>query len=439
MNRLMSFILKISFLAVHAAYAVSVDENIPTTTLSNGLEFPLVGLGVGNLQHELIESQIADAIGEDMKYRLVDTAHASHNENLIFDGVREGHLPTSYSNGESIHVITKVWYTHLGYERTKLSVRESLAELNSPDIQVHVLIHWPRCRDDIPWMNCESEEDLLPDYVKEAGPPPHLDKENAFKESWRALEDIYLEKISLGRNLPSVASIGVSNFFLADLKNLIPDSRVVPHIMQGNVWSFLFEPRLLYYCFQQKIHFQAYNVMNGIFNRRDVAPFAFASLQNIAKELSDRSDFEYSPAQVLLKWLVQNDVSVIPRTRDHGHLQENSAVSIASMPKLSTSEEDRVVGAVRALFEGKDLVQPQASFVNSIEDRVVHLFWKGSNGKESPVRTDLSPGETYRTFTHTGHIFVAYDESQTQRREFEIKADYGQVEQFHIDELFEEL
>lgn len=424
----------LAFLPASSARA----ENIPTTTLSNGQEFPLVGLGVGNLQHELIESQISNGIGEGMKYRLIDTAHASHNEKLIFDGVRQG-LSSSDTKGANIHVITKVWYTHLGYERTKLSVRESLEQLNSPDISVHIMIHWPRCRDDIPWMNCESEEELLPDYVKEAGPPPHLDKDNAFKESWRALEDIYLGEVSLGKNMPSIASIGVSNFDLADLKALIPGSRVVPHMMQGNVWSYIFEPRLLLYCFQMNIHFQAYNVMNGIFYRYDAAPLAFTSLQDIGRDLSDGSGHEYTPAQVLLKWLVQNNISVIPRTRDHGHLQENSAVSLASMPNLSSVQEEKVVTAVRALFEGKDLIQPQAAFLNGIEDGIVHLFWKDRDGEEVPVQTDLSPGETFRTYTHTGHVFVVYDDTQTQRREFEIKADYGQVEQIHIEELFDEL
>jgi hypothetical protein len=67
------------------------------------------------------------------------------------------------------------------------------------------------------------------------------------------------------------------------------------------------------------------------------------------------------------------------------------------------------------------------------------LFWKDHDGEEVPVQTDLSPGETFRTYTHTGHVFVVYDDTQTQRREFEIKADYGQVEQIHIEELFDEL
>ena len=72
-----------------------------------------------------------------------------------------------------LHVVTKVWYTHLGYGRTKLAVEEMLAGLNGC-CEVTMLIHWPRCRDDISWMHCEEEEAYLPQRVKDAGPPPCL-------------------------------------------------------------------------------------------------------------------------------------------------------------------------------------------------------------------------------------------------------------------------
>jgi len=75
-------------------------------------------------------------------------------------------------------------------------------------------------------MECEKEEGNLPEYVKDAGPPPHLDKTNAWKNSWRALEDMYMEheerRINDTKNSisggPYLESIGVSNFELEDMK-----------------------------------------------------------------------------------------------------------------------------------------------------------------------------------------------------------------------------
>merc|ERR1712161_16620 len=89
--------------------------------------------------------------------------------------------------------------THLGYERTKLAVRDILNNLKGLGdkknvIKVHILLHWPRCYDDVKWMNCEDEEKNLPDRIKNAGPAPHLDPDNAFIESWNALEEFYTDE-----------------------------------------------------------------------------------------------------------------------------------------------------------------------------------------------------------------------------------------------------
>jgi len=91
-------------------------------------------------------------------------------------------------------------------------------------------------------MKCEQEEEQLPLAVKKAGPPPHLAKDTAFVESWRALEDIFLGKVNFGKDLPKVASIGVSNFALDDFKALeeAESFRLAPMILQvcrNNVWS----------------------------------------------------------------------------------------------------------------------------------------------------------------------------------------------------------
>ena len=205
------------------------DDDILWTQLSNGVDFPMVGFGVGNLQHELISDQITKALASDKKTNLIDTAHASRNEEIVLKGIAKG---LKGSKATEVHVITKVWYTHLGYERTKISVRESLEALKNPNIKVHILIHWPRCNDEIPWMDCLEEEKALPPEVKKAGRPPHEYKDTAFLDSWAALEDIYLGKVSLGKGLPKIESIGVSNFALDDFKALEKTQRVSPHILQ---------------------------------------------------------------------------------------------------------------------------------------------------------------------------------------------------------------
>ena len=79
--------------------------------------------------------------------------------------------------------------------------------------------------------------------------------------------------------------------------------------------------------------FQAFNVVNGVFYARDFedAPNAILALNDIKDDLTTRGSGDYTLPQILFKWLVQNDVSVIPRTSNEERLSENSAISIASI------------------------------------------------------------------------------------------------------------
>lgn len=406
----------------------ALEDDIPQTTLHGGQAFPLVGYGVGNLQHELIESRVGD--GMDMHYRLIDTAHASNNEDLINLGVKER---LTNSPDVEVHVVTKVWYTYLGYERTKIAVKESLELLESPNIRVHMLLHWPRCRDDIPWMQCEEEEEALPQEVKDAGPPPHLNKENAFKESWRALEDIFSGEVNLGEGLPKLESIGVSNFKLEDLKLLAETSRVTPHLLQDNVWSYVFDPFLVSYCHENEIHYQAYNVMNGIVNQAEFAPVAFDALDRIAQVLGkDGAGEQITVAQVILKWLNQHGVSTIARTKMQNHMAENSPTIIGSIPDLNEEVEEQVEQAIAALLKREDLERPSVTFVNK-HSEILHIFWFSHHSQEVAVKEGLEPGESFETGTTKGHVFVAYDESKSQRREFTVGVSYNQNEKIHIE------
>lgn len=411
----------------------SLEDDIPRVKLSDGQDFPLVGLGVGNLQHELLEKQIVDAM--EFKYRLLDTGHASNNEHIIAAAIKKG---LESAPDTEMHVVTKVWYTHLGYERTKISVRESLERLNLPNIRVHIMIHWPRCRDDIEWMDCEAEEAALPKAVKDAGPPPHLDRDHAFKESWSALEDIFLGKISLGKGLPKVESIGVSNFDLDDLKALEEGARVIPHVLQHNVWHFLYDPDLMEYLNVHKIHFQAFNVMNGILGNRHGSPNAAASLDHIVDHLSGDTEHTITThAQVILKWLIQNKVSVIPRTSKHDHLSDMAPLVIASMSDFDEHEQGMVASAAKALILGRDFETPaRVSFVNKHNSLLHFFWWNEEENKEIPVKI-LAPGESWDTYTGKGHRFIAYNTAKTHGRHFEVEVGQGELQEIHVTGLDE--
>jgi diketogulonate reductase-like aldo/keto reductase len=412
---------------------VTFEDGVPLVHLANNNKVPLVGLGVGNLRHELIPIMVAEGLQYDKRIRLIDTAHASNNEHLVAEGINKGVEKLGKEEKVEVHVVTKVWYTHLGYERTKLSVEESLAALqpvldnDKVNLKIHLLLHWPRCFEDIPWMNCEGEETDLPEYVKNAGPDPTKDPE-AWKESWKMLEDMYLSE-----NYP-IASIGVSNFHLHDIEMMESFARIHPHILQVNLWSLLYDSLLVEYCHKHRIHVQVYNAMAGTVSKPEAAPRAYHHIQKVAYEISDEIDYNMTPAQVILAWLIQHGVSVIPKTSRLGRLNENSAVALASIPAFTDLQVETVAHAVEAYLSGDDLAQDihvNISFHAVSQD--IMLYWRGKQGQEVRI-AHIREGETFDETTYPNHRFRTYLASNKDVFiDHEVTANFGDHKHIHVE------
>ena len=418
---------------------VTYEDGIFMGILSNNNKIPLVGVGVGNAHHAYVGAIVADAIQDDKKIRLIDTAHASRNEHLVVDGLLAG-IDTLLNGREDssqkvqIHVVTKIWYTHLGYERSKIAVEESLEEFkriidnDMIDFKLHVLIHWPRCYAHIPWMECDQEEENLPDYVKGAGPDPSKDPENAWKDSWRLLEDMYLS------DKYPIASIGISNFHLEDIEKMDSFSRIHPHVLQINIWSLLFDAQLVDHCHKHRIHVQVFNAIQGTVMKPEVAPRAYHHIQKIAFEMSDEIDEVVTPAQVILAWLIQHGVSVIPRTSRLSRLEENSAISLARIPALTDHQVETVAHSVEAYLSGDDLekdIHVSVSFHAVNKD--IMLYWQGLDGNEVRI-AHVKRGEVYNETTYPNHVFRTYDASNKDIFiEHEINANFGEHRSIQVE------
>jgi hypothetical protein len=190
-------------------------------------------------------------------------------------------------------------------------------------------------------------------------------------------------------------------------------------------------------CEEHNIHFQAYNVMNGIFyhDALSAVPNAVEALEEISKQLTERTTTGevFSLPQIVLKWLVQRQVSVIPRTTSLEHLKENSAAAIASIPSLSRQEDETVEKGVRALLTRQDVSPILAQFVNRQVDGIVNLFWiNEAAGEEVPVKEGLGPGERYGAYTHRGHKFAVYNLLTKSRSEVQVTAYHGEDQHFEL-------
>jgi len=316
-------------------------------------------------------------------------------------------------------------------------------------------------------MNCEEEENNLPLSVRELGTPPHLDKRHAWKDSWRAMEEAF-EQYNVKRHggesqrQPIIASIGVSNFELDDMKELMAMARVKPQVYQGNAWKVFHDPYLMDFLRENDVAFQAYGVMHGILGRKNESPTAFGMLSSIAEEMreivirqssggsttddwveeepiSDEKKRRNPPppvvteATVLLAYFVHSEIGIIPRASSSTHQQENSPSSIAAiLPHLTPSHVRRLEIAIPALMKGQD-VHASISFMNNLPGPIQVHWIHPETEEEVLVSTMVHAGAVEVMKTHPGHRFVAYDTERVVRREFVVEVGYGERQYFHVE------
>ncbi|MBH8599303.1 MULTISPECIES: aldo/keto reductase [unclassified Thermoactinomyces] len=242
-----------------------------TTTLYNGVKMPWLGLGVFKVEEG---PELVNAVKTAIKYgyRSVDTAAIYQNEEGVGQGIREG-LEQAGISREELFVTSKVWNSDLGYESTLQAYEISLRKLGLDYLDLY-LIHWP--------------------------------VEGKYKEAWRALETLYKE----GR----VKAIGVSNFHIHHLEDLLKDAEIKPMVNQVEFHPRLTQKELRKYCKEQGIQFEAWSpLMQG------------QLLDNpVLKEIADR--YGKSVAQIILRWDLQHGVVTIPKSTKEHRIIENGSV-----------------------------------------------------------------------------------------------------------------
>ncbi|AIQ12442.1 aldo/keto reductase [Paenibacillus durus] len=256
-----------------------------TTALYNGVSMPWFGLGVFKVEEgPELENAVKTAIKHG--YRSIDTAAIYGNEEGVGRGIRQG-LEEAGIGREELFVTSKVWNADLGYESTLAAYETSLKKLNLEYLDLY-LIHWP--------------------------------KEGKFKEAWRALETIYKE----GR----VKAIGVSNFQIHHLDELMVDAEIKPMVNQVEYHPRLTQKELQQYCKQQGIQFEAWSpLMQGqLLDNPEL------------KAIADK--YNKSIAQVILRWDLQNGVITIPKSTKEHRIVENASVFDFELTKEDMEQID---------------------------------------------------------------------------------------------------
>ena len=241
-------------------------------TLNDGRSMPLLGLGLMRFGGE-DETAAVMRRGYDVGYRLFDTAAVYGNEQQTGDGIHA--LP---AGGADIFLTTKLWPNSYGMEKARPALERSLARLRVEAVDLY-LIHWPM-----------PEMDL---YV----------------ETWQAL--IAMREAGLAR------SIGVSNFNPDHIERIIAETGVAPAVNQVEMHPYFQQAELRKCHAKHGIVTQAWSPFGGGGRGNAGALLDDPVLVSIAEKHGK------SAGQVVLRWLVQQDISVIPKATSEKHLRQN--------------------------------------------------------------------------------------------------------------------
>ncbi|MGE5703144.1 MAG: aldo/keto reductase [Clostridia bacterium] len=259
------------------------------TLLHNGVKMPWLGLGVWKVQEG---AQVEDAVKAAIAtgYRSIDTAAVYGNEAGVGKAISESGV-----SRDELFITSKVWNSDQGYDTTLQAFETSMSKLGLDVLDLY-LVHWPVV--------------------------------GKYKDTWRALEKLYKD----GR----VRAIGVSNFKLHHLQDVLADCEVVPMVNQVEFHPLLTQPELRNFCREHRIQLEAWSpLMQG---NLDLP---------LLSELAEK--YGKSPAQIVLRWDVQKEVVTIPKSITASRIAENANVfdfvlSAEDMERIDGLNQDKRFG-----------------------------------------------------------------------------------------------
>ena len=257
-------------------------------TLNNGIQMPVLGFGVYQITDPAeCEQAVYDALMAG--YRLIDTAAAYKNEEAVGKAVIKSGIPR-----DELFITTKLWIQDAGYDSTKRAFEESLKRLQTDYLDLY-LIHQPF---------------------------------GDIYSSWRAMEDLY--------NEGKIRAIGVSNFLPDRLLDLILHNKITPAVNQVETHPFLQQIENAEFMKENNVQIESW------------APFAEGKNNIFQNEilLSIAGKYNKSVAQIILRWLTQRDIVVIPKSVRKERIIENFNIfdfelSKEDMGKIVTLNTDQ--------------------------------------------------------------------------------------------------
>jgi diketogulonate reductase-like aldo/keto reductase len=247
----------------------------PLLTLNSGIQIPALGLGVFQSPPDETAAAVESAIA--VGYRLIDTAAAYMNERQVGEGIRRSGIAR-----EEVFIETKIWISDYGYDAALHAFEKAARKLGVDRIDL-LLLHQPLSS-----------------------------RFNLTLDAYRGLETLLADG--------KVRAIGVSNFMPDHLQRLLAETSVVPAVNQIEVHPYFQQTTLQRLDAEQGILTQAWSPIGGItsyYGGGNRSSFDDPTLQEIARQHGK------SPAQVMLRWHLQEGRSAIPKSTKPARIAEN--------------------------------------------------------------------------------------------------------------------
>ncbi|APT16043.1 MULTISPECIES: aldo/keto reductase [Staphylococcus] len=276
-----------------------------TVQFYNGRTMPKIGLGTYRVKDsDECRESVKHAI--EQGYRSIDTAMIYGNEETVGQGIKEGLKSTGLSR-EDLFITSKLWLTDFGRQNVEEAYRQSVEKLGLDYLDLY-LMHWPGTN------------------------------EAVMIDSWRGMEDLYKQN--------QVKNIGVSNFTPEHFEALLAQVSIKPVINQVEFHPYLTQNKLRKYLEAQNIIMESWSpLMNSQILHDDV-------INEVANEVGK------TPAQVVIRWNIQHDVVVIPKSVTPHRIEENLDVwnfelSDNQMERIDQLNQDKRIGPNPLEFDGK--------------------------------------------------------------------------------------
>jgi diketogulonate reductase-like aldo/keto reductase len=279
-------------------------------TLNNGQKMPAIGLGTWRTEKTTVKTIVEDAINR-CGYSHIDCASIYGNEKEI--GVAFNNIfSKNKSLRKDVFITSKLWNTYHHPDSVEKACRQTLKDLQLTYLDLY-LVHWG-----VAFPHGKDLEPIGDNGLVETDTVP-------IQQTWQAMEKLVKEGL--------VKNIGIANFTCPMLIDLLSYASIKPVINQIEVHPYNSQKNLIEYCHKQNIQVTAYSPLGSGRNKIQ-KPIDDEVVIKIAKKINK------TPAQVLLRWSLQNNLIVIPKTTKQKRLAENIDVFAFELSEIHMKELD---------------------------------------------------------------------------------------------------